>query len=199
VPARVSATLYIEASNRSAGLLVIFARIDEDLARQELKRILLEEADPQRIIEAALTTTGGVVPFDMASFGIYDDRCTFWRGLSIVPRPDWEWSTRWFPINAQTRKWLEMGRTFVNNLEDWVHQYQPEGNNDPVTQAILERKFTSMLVLPIREVGGFRSAVTLLSKSRSYNAIDLRTLQNAAGSRRGAGAGRRAGPGQNEG
>lgn len=178
VPARVTATPYIEGSNRTAGLLMIFARLDEDLARQELKRILLEEVDPQRIIEAALTTTGTVIPFDMASFGIYDDRCLFWRALSIVPKPDFEWSTRWFPINARTKEWLEKGRTWDNSLESWVQQYQPDGDNDPVTQAVLDQNFTSMLVLPIREVGGFRSAVSLLSKSHSYGAMDLRTLQN---------------------
>lgn len=178
VPARVTATPYIEGSNRTAGLLMIFARLDEDLARRELKRILLEEVDPQRIIEAALRTTGTVVPFDMASFGIYDDQCLFWRGLSIVPEPDFEWSTRWFPINPRTKEWLEKGQTWDNSLESWIQKHQPDADTDPVTQAVLDREFTSMLVLPIREVGGFRSAVSLLSKSRSYGAMDLRTLQN---------------------
>lgn len=178
VPARVTATPYIEGSNRTAGLLMIFARLDEDLARQELKRILLDEVNPQRIIEAALRTTGKVIPFDMASFGIYDDRCLFWKGLSIFPKPDFEWSTRWFPISAETKAWLEGGRTWNNNLKSLIQQFQPDGDNDPVTQAVLDQNFTSMLVLPIREVGGFRSAVTLLSKSRSYGAMDLRTLQN---------------------
>lgn len=177
VPARVTAAPHIEGSNRAAGLLLIFARLDEELARQELKRILLEEADPNKIIAAALTTTGTVVPFDMASFGIYDERCTFWRALSILPKPEW-WSTRWFPINAQTKEWLDSGRTWNNDLKDFIEHQQSDGENDPVTQAVLDQKFTSMLVLPIREVGGFRSAITLLSKSRSYGAMDLRTLQN---------------------
>jgi hypothetical protein len=47
-----------------------------------------------------------------------------------------------------------------------------------LARRVLEREFTSMLVLPIREVGGFRSAVSLLSKSRNYGGMDLRTLQN---------------------
>lgn len=177
VPARVTATPYIEGSNRTAGLLLIFARLDEELARQDLKRILLEEADPQRIIEATLKVVGRVIPFDMASFGIYDDQCSFWRALSIYPEPEW-WSTRWFSVSAGVKEWLEKGRTWDNNLENFVQQHQPGGDNDPVTQAILDEKFKNMLVLPIREVGGFRSAVTLLSKSRSYGAMDLRTLQN---------------------
>jgi PAS domain S-box-containing protein len=178
VPARLSGTPYIEGSNRSAGLLIVFAPLVEDLARQELKRILLEEEDPQRIIQAALTAIGTVIPFDMASFGIYDDQCSFWRALAIVPTPDWEWSTRWFPINALTKAWLEKGLTWDNKLTDWINHNNPEANLDPVTRAILERKFTSMLVLPIREVGGFRSAVSLVSKSHNYCAADLRTLQN---------------------
>ncbi|RTL34674.1 MAG: hypothetical protein EKK49_08345 [Rhodocyclaceae bacterium] len=178
IPARVSGTPYIEASNRSVGLLIIFMPLVEELARQELKQILLEEVSPRRIIELALEIVRTVIPFDMASFGVYDDHCKYWRALAILPRPDWVWSTRWFPISEQTKKWLEDGRTWDNHLENWIDHHNPEADLDPVTRAVLDQKFTSMLVLPIREVGGFRSAVSLISKSRSYGAADLRILQS---------------------
>jgi PAS domain S-box-containing protein len=179
VPARVSGTPYVEGPNSRAGLLVLFAPLAEDLARQELKTILVEHQDPQEIIEATLRTISKVIPFEMANFGVYNDLCDHWRALAVVPQPQFEWSTRWFRVPAGAIEWLEQGRTWDNELSAWVKRFNPEELNNPVNQAILREGLESMMVLPIREAGGrFRSAMTLLSRTHKFTSGDLRTLQN---------------------
>jgi hypothetical protein len=59
----------------------------------------------------------------MATFGIYNDVGDHWRALAIVPRPEWEWSTRWFHVPAEVIRWLEQGRTWDNNLSSWVRRF----------------------------------------------------------------------------
>ena len=141
--------------------------------------MLVEHKDPREIIEATLRTIGKVLPFEMATFGIYNDVCDHWRALAIVPRPEWEWSTRWFRVSADAIKWLEQGRTWNNDLPSWVEQFNPDEKENPVNQAILREGFRRMMVLPIREAGGrFRSALCLLRRSHKFNPGDLRTLQN---------------------
>ena len=178
VPARATGAPYVEGANQSAGLLVVFAPVVEDAARQELQRIIHEMRDPDAIIAATLQTIGTVISFDLATFGIYDETCSYWRALSVVPTPDFHWSTRWFPINEGQRDWLATGRTWDNDVSKWVDRYSPAERENSVTRAIIERGLNAMLVLPVHEVGGFRSAVVLLSKSHRYDSAELRTLQS---------------------
>ena len=179
VPARVSGTPYIEAPNSHSGLLLLFAPLAEDLARQELKTILVKHANGQEIIEALLQTIRKVIPFEMATFGVYNDVCDHWRALAIVPKPTWEWSTCWFRVPAEVIGWLEQGKTWDNDISLFVERFNPEEMDNPVNKAILNEGFKRMLVLPIREAGGrFRSALVLLSRERKFTAGDLRTLQN---------------------
>ena len=177
--ARVSGTPYMEAPNSSAGLLVLFAPLAEDRARQELKTILAEHDDPQEIIEATLQAIGKVIPFEMSTFGVYSDLNDFWRALTIFPKPSWEWSTRWFKVPPGVIEWLEQGKTWDNNLAAFVESRNPEEKDNPVSKAIVADKFESMLVLPIRKAGGrFGSSLALLSRKHKYTPADLRTLQN---------------------
>jgi len=70
IPARVSGTPYIEGPNSRAGLLLLFAPLAEDLARQELKTVLVKHRDLHEIVEATLQAIGKVIPFEMATFGV---------------------------------------------------------------------------------------------------------------------------------
>jgi PAS domain S-box-containing protein len=179
LPVRVSGTPYIEGPNSRAGLLLLFAPLAEDLARQELKTILVGHNDPQEIIRTTLQTIAKVIPFEMATFGVYNDDGNHWRALAVVPQPEWEWSTRWFGVPEDVRTWLKQGRTWDNDLSQWVKRFNPEERDNPVSKAILKEGFERMMVLPIREAGGrFRSALCLLRRSQKFNAGDLRTLQN---------------------
>ncbi|BBO12511.1 PAS domain S-box-containing protein [Bradyrhizobium ottawaense] len=179
VLARVSGTPYMEAPNSSAGLLVLFAPLAEDRARRELKTILAEHADPQKIIEATLQVIGKVIPFEMSTFGVYNDLSDYWRAVTVFPRPGWEWSTRWFKVPPGVIDWLEQGKTWDNNLAAFVERLNPEEMDNPVSKAIIADEFESMLVLPIRKAGGrFGSSLALLSRKHKYSASDLRTLQN---------------------
>ena len=179
IVARVSGTPYMEAPNSSAGLLVLFAPLAEDRARQELKTVLAAYDDPQEIIEATLQTIGKVIPFEMSMFGVYNDLNDYWRAITICPKPSWEWSTRWFKVPPGVIEWLEQGKTWDNNLAAFVESRNPEERDNPVSKAIIADKFESMLVLPIRKAGGrFGSSLALLSRTHKYTAADLRTLQN---------------------
>ncbi|MBR0700757.1 PAS domain-containing protein [Bradyrhizobium diazoefficiens] len=179
VLARVSGTPYMEAPNSSAGLLVLFAPLAEDRARHELKTILAGHDDPQEIIEATLQAIGKVIPFEMCTFGVYNDLNDYWRAVTVSPRPSWEWSTRWFKVPSGVIEWLEQGKTWDNDLAGFVESRNPEEKDNPVSKAIIDDKFESMLVLPIRKAGGrFGSSLALLSRKHKYTAADLRTLQN---------------------
>jgi PAS domain-containing protein len=168
VLARVSGTPDIEGPNSHAGLLLLFAPLAEDLARQELKTILVEYKDPHEIIEAALRAISKVIPFEMANFGVYNEACDHWRALVIEPQPEWEWSTHWFPVPAGAIAWLEKGKTWDNDVRAFVERINPEAMDNPVTQAILRMGLERMMVLPIREAGGrFRSALTCSAATTS--------------------------------
>ncbi|MGY4506963.1 PAS domain-containing protein [Bradyrhizobium sp. USDA 3650] len=179
VLARVSAAPYMEEQNSSTGLLLLFAPLNEDLARQQLKTVLAEHADPQEIIEAMLRVVEKVIPFEMSAFGVYNDLSDHWRALTVFPKPRWEWSTRWFKVTADVIQWLEQGKTWNNDLSKFVEQLNPEEKDNPVSKAILSDDFKSMVVLPIRKAGGrFGSSLALMSRNHKYTAADLRTLQN---------------------
>ncbi|WFU37250.1 PAS domain S-box protein [Bradyrhizobium sp. CB82] len=179
IPARISGAPYLEGPNSRAGLLLLFAPLAEDLARQELKTILVDHEDPQEIIEATLGAIRKVIPFEMATFGIYNEACDHWRALAIVPQPQWEWTTRWFRVSPGVIDWLKQGRTWDNDLHLFVERLNPDEMDNPVSKAILRDGLDRMIVLPIREAGGrFRSALCLLSRTHKFTAADLRTLHN---------------------
>jgi len=96
-----------------------------------------------------------------------------------VPQPVWEWSTRWFRVREGVIEWLEKGKTWDNDLPSFAERLNPDEMDNPVNRAIIDDKFQSMIVLPIREAGGrFRSALVLLSRAHKFTADDLRILQN---------------------
>ena len=180
LPARVSGAPYMEAADRCSGLLLLFVPLAEDLARQEIRTALIERDDPQAVIREAIRAVAQVIPFEMATFGIYDDREQYWRALCVEPAPqDWEWSTRWFRVQRPVLDWLAQGQTWTNDVRKFMKEKNNDEADNPVTKAIIERKLTRMLVLPIREVGGrFRGTLTLLAKTHEYSDADLRKLQN---------------------
>ncbi len=177
-PVRVSVMPCFDEPGRQSGLLINFSSLDEDAAREKLHSLMMLHREPTIVIREAIRTLRGAVPNDMATFGIYSDDLQQFRMLVVDPEPAWQWSTRWFPVAPGVIDWMRSGKTYTDDLGAFMKDRAPDQQDDPVVQAVIKDKLNAMLLLPIvGPGGGYRSCLSLLSRDRSYDADDLRTLQ----------------------
>lgn len=176
VPVRVSVMPNFENADTRAGLLINISSMGEDAVRAKLRGLFLAQASsPEETIREVIRTVHAVVPFDMATFGIYADDMKRFRVLVVEPEPPWPWNTRWFEVTPETAAWVRSGGRISNDLPGFLKKLQAGQESDPVVQAILKDGMQRMLLLPIRSMGGgVRSVLTLLARRTPY------TQQHAA-------------------
>jgi PAS domain-containing protein len=178
-PVRVTVVPFYDGPDRQSGILITFGSIAEDIARHELRNLLTVEDNPRTVIRKAMQIVRGLIPCDLTTFGVYTDDMRQYRALVLEPEPEWHWGTRWFDVAPVTAAWLGRPDTWTNDLQAFASTYTPDQLDDPVLLSVQRDGLSRMVVLPIRGPGGaFRSALTLLSKDRTYGAEDLRILRD---------------------
>jgi PAS domain-containing protein len=179
LPVRVSVVPYFDGPAGQSGILITLSSLAEEIARQKLRALLSGEADPYAIIRKAVEIVRGLVPCDLAVFGIYTADMKQYRALLLEPVPDWPWGTRWFDVGREAVQWLRGPETWHNEVPAFVAQYAPEQRDDPVVQAVQRDGLSTMIILPVSGPGEtFQSGLTLLSKDHRYDAEDLRVLRD---------------------
>jgi PAS domain-containing protein len=177
-PVRVSVMPDFDEPGHQSGLLLSFCSLSEETAREKLRSLLTLHRDPKVVIREAIRTLRAAIPFQMATFGVYSEDMRAFRALIVDPEPRWQWSTRWFEVTPDVVEWLRSGETYNNDLSRFMERRAPDQQDDPVVQAIEKDKLSRFLVLPIADAGGgFRSALSLLSRDHMYGPNDLRTLK----------------------
>jgi PAS domain-containing protein len=170
---------YYDDQGSRAGILITFRSIVEEMAQQELQRLFFAESDPLKLIRGVMKAVRAVIPYDVATFGIYTEDMKYFRTLVVEPEPDWHWGTRWFEIEPKLVEWLREGKTWNNNMARFVSTQAPKLKDDPVVLAMQKYGLRRFLTLPIRGAGRqFRSALSLISRDRLYGSQDLHALRN---------------------
>lgn len=178
-PVRVSVVPFYDGPDGQSGILITFRSIAEDIARQNLRALLVVERDPHAVIHESMRIVRGLIPCDLAIFGVYTDQTRHYRALLLEPEPKWYWATRWFDVDPKVVEWLSRPVTWDNDVTAFVAAYAPDHQDDPVVLAIQRDGLSSMVVLPIQGPGGaFRSTLTLLAKERCYGIEDMRVLRD---------------------
>ena len=179
-PVRVTALPFYDEPGRNSGLLLTFRSMVGERARRQLQRLLLEPGQtPEELVCGIMEAVRSVVPSDMMTFGIYTGDMGHFRTLVVDPELRSPWSTRWFKLNPGVEAWLNEGKTYESDLQNFVDETMPEAARNPVVLAMREQKLKGFLSLPVRGTGGrFRSALTLISKRHgAYGQPDLDRLR----------------------
>ena len=180
-PIRIGVVPSYDGPEHHSGILMTFRDVAEDLARQDLRKLLVCEKDPRAVILEAIRIVRRLIPCDLAVFGTYTEDMRLYRAQTVEPTPSWHWATRWFDISDDVVKWLQREETWDNDVPAFVRTLTPEQKDDPVVQAVERDGLSKMVVLPVRGPGGrFRCVLTLLTKDkdRKFGAEDLRVLRD---------------------
>jgi len=121
----------------------------------------------------------GIVPYDLATFGIYTEDMRYHKTLVVHPRPDWAWTTAWFPLGEGVADFLLSDKTWGADLHETTIELTPSLQDDQVLQHIVESKMKGYVTLPITGGGQrVRASLTLLSKQADcYDGREVKQMR----------------------
>ena len=177
VPVVASVLPTYHSRDHRAGTLIAFNTTAAETAHRKLQKLLATPCPPDALALGVLRAIRGVVPYDLATFGVYTPDMKFFRVLATDPPKHWK--IRWFPLNPAWPEWLRQGITWTSNLLETVTQMDPRTLQEPVFREIQQQNLNCLLTFPIEGGNGsYRSAVSLLSMDRVYDKSHLNTLSD---------------------
>jgi PAS domain S-box-containing protein len=180
VPVRVSVMPWFDSAEQRIGSLLLFRPIVHEIVASELTQLLSSQLEPEELVRGIMRVVQRVVPHDMAIFGLYSEDMRYFRKIVVEPRPDWFWSTRWFQLTPEARKWLTEGKTWCPRLVDATRELAPELETNLVNQELVKQGLKGLMLLPVSgDSGHYRAGLTLLSKEEDcYDGADLSKLRD---------------------
>ena len=140
IPVRVTITPSFDTAVSWVGALLTLVPTARERARHELQQLLyISDCEPECLVRGVMAAIRGVIPFDLATFGIYTDDMNYHRTLVVHPEPDWEWTTAWFPIEPGVRDFLLSKRTWGPDLQAAVTTLTPDLAGDDVVVKLAQR------------------------------------------------------------
>ncbi len=112
-----------------AGTLIVFGATTAETARRRLQKLLAAPSTPDALALGVLQAIRSVVPYDLATWGVYTPDMEFYRVLATYPHRDW--AIRWWPVRPVWRDWLRTGKTWLADMQTTVESIDPETIADP--------------------------------------------------------------------
>lgn len=178
IPVRASILPSYHSRELRAGTIVAFSSRAIEIVREEVQRLVATVTDPHILLRGVMQAIGSIVPYDLATFGVYNEDMTLWRALASDPDQFQDWKIRWFQVDETILPWLEGGKSWAEDLAAFVNENAPSADRDTL-QRVLEQGLQSLLTFPIRKgPGQFRSSLSLLRVGKGrYDEGAYTTLQ----------------------
>jgi PAS domain-containing protein len=167
LPIRLTVVPSFDTAESRSGWVLTVVPIAGELAQAEMQRLLsTPDCEPEALVRGIMHAIQRVLPYDLATFGVYTEDMKYHNTLVVHPQPDWSWTTAWFSLGdgIGVREFLLGERTW-GDTEATTKAVAPEVEDDPVFQHILASDLTRFVTLPITGGGEHvRAALTLFSK-----------------------------------
>jgi PAS domain S-box-containing protein len=164
----VTAMPQFDTVGQRLGTLATFRNVGVVRASDKIHRIIADAHHQHDILDDVLKVVKGLIPFDLATVGVYSHDLGFWRAIHYFPRPDPMWETNWFSISQQNRDWIQSDvPQIVDNLSKFVDQ-DPKLAEDPTIKRLIKEGCESFVVLPIRGEKRVLATVSLISKQANF-------------------------------
>lgn len=164
-PVRLTIVPSFDSPESRSGWVLTIVKTAKERVQAELQRLLsIPDGEPEHLIRGILAAIQSVLPYDMATFGVYTDDLKYHNTLVVYPQPDWLWTTAWFPLGAGVREFL-LGDHTWGDIESTTAKLAPEVEDDQVYHHIRNSGMKRFMTLPIMGGGEqVRATLSLLSK-----------------------------------
>ncbi len=165
-PVRITVTPSFDTAESRAGAVLTIVPIAKELAQADLQQLLsIPECEPECLVRGVMRAVQRVVPYDLATFGVYTDDVGHHYTLVVHPQPEWTWTTAWFPVDPDARKFLLSKKTWGDDLQAAAKALSPSLDDDQVLKHLVNDGMRGFVTLPISGGGQrVRASLTLLSK-----------------------------------
>jgi PAS domain-containing protein len=181
IPVRITVTPSFDTTESRAGVVLTVVPIDKELAQADLQHLLgIPECEPERLVRGVMRAVRRIVPYDLATFGIYTDDMKYHLTLVVHPQPKWTWTTAWFPLDPEVRDFLLGERTWGDDLQATAKAVNPSIDDDDVLRRVINDGMRGFITLPISGGGRrVRASMTLLSKEADcYNGREIAEMRD---------------------
>jgi PAS domain S-box-containing protein len=165
-PVRVTVTPSFDTAESRAGAILTIVSIANELVRVDLQGLLgVPNSEPENLISGVMDAVRRVIPYDLATFGIYTDDMRYHKTLVVRPPPKWTWTTAWFPLGPEVGEFLLSNHTWGDDLKATTKALSPDLDDDEVVKHLVDDGMKGFVTLPISGGGQkVRASLTLLSK-----------------------------------
>ncbi|MBR1247507.1 PAS domain-containing protein [Bradyrhizobium sp. AUGA SZCCT0169] len=180
-PIRLTVAPSFDTAESRAGAILTIVPMAEELVRAELQQLLsTPEYKPEELVLGVMEAVRKIVPYDLATFGVYTEDMRYHKTLVVHPQPEWIWTTAWFPLGDEVRAFLLGERTWGNDLRSTAIELTPGIEDDLVLQNIVKSGMEGFVTLPISGGGqSVRASLTLLSKKAAcYDGSELPRMRD---------------------
>lgn len=163
---RMTVAPSFDTADSCSGAIITIAPIAEELVRAELQQVLsVPDYKPEDLILGVMEAVRKIVPYDLATFGVYTEDMRYHKTLVVHPKPQWEWTTAWFSLGEKVHDFLLSEGTWGDDVHATSINLTPGMQEDLVLQNIVKSGMKSYVTLPIAG-GGQRipASLTLLSE-----------------------------------
>ncbi|WP_198028151.1 PAS domain-containing protein [Bradyrhizobium murdochi] len=181
IPVRITVAPSFDASEGCSGAIITIVPIAEELVRAELQHVLsVPNYEPEELVLGVMEAVRKIVPYDLATFGVYTEDMRHHKTLVVHPKPEWGWTTAWFPLGEKVHDFLLSGRTWGDDLRATAIDLTPGIEEDSVLKNIVMSGMKGWVTLPIAGGGQrIRASLTLLSEQAGrYDGSEIALMRD---------------------
>jgi PAS domain S-box-containing protein len=180
-PVRITIAPSFDTAESCSGAIITIVPIAEELVRAELQQVLsVPDYKPEQLVLGVMEAVRKIVPYDLATFGVYTEDMRYHKTLVVHPKPDWKWTTAWFALGEKVHDFLLSDHTWGSDLHATAVDLTPGIEEDLVLKNIVKSGMKGYVTLPIAGGGKrIRASLTLLSERAGlYNGSEIARMRD---------------------
>jgi PAS domain-containing protein len=181
IPVRLTIVPSFDTAESRSGWVLTIVPIARELAQTEMQRLLsVPELEPEALVRGIVQAIQKIIPYDLATFGVYTEDMEYHNTLVVHPQPAWAWTTAWFPLDPGGRQFLLGKQTWGADFQEAVRTLAPSLDDDPVLKHLIDSKMKGFVTLPITGGGKYvRASLTLLSEqANQFNGEEIEEMRD---------------------
>jgi PAS domain-containing protein len=181
IPVRLTIVPSFDTAESRSGWVVTIVLVAKELAQTEMQRLLsVPQLEPEDLVRGIMQAIQKIIPYDLATFGVYTEDMEYHNTLVVHPQPAWPWTTAWFPLDSGVRQFLLGTQTWGADFQEAVRTLAPSLDDDPVLNHLIDSKMKGFVTLPITGGGKYvRASLTLLSKqANQFNGEEIEQMRD---------------------
>src|SRR5262249_36337056 len=135
---------------------------------------------PEDMLRELFSILQKIIPFDLASFGMYAEGMRYFRTLFAEPQSVISDATPWLEIPPEMRSWVMGPKTWEEDIDAFFARYPSSAAlfRHPFVKGIMDNGYRSFISLPVRQRDGVSTVLSLTSKRpRQYGPKEFALLR----------------------